>query len=686
MADDSTADDVRKATATMWEAARQRTRAQVTLIEGAVMALLEGRLDEATRAAARRESHKIAGSAGMFGFHRASVTALELETFFETGLTQGFMAAHAATLVEQLHDSLESPERVPTPMPRDGTDTPAAADADDDAPPSRPAAVVLLADCTSDLALGLATALRTRGLQPQVGERHRDDGTRPAAAVVVVGSSSPEGSHARMRELDEAGTAVVALVPRDAGTAARIDALRAGARLLLDAPSGSPTQIAAIADAVVALVGSRRGEGQRILAVDDDDLVLLALEDQLSPLGAQVVGLSRPERFWAELNTVNPDLVFLDVTMPGLDGLELCRLLRSDPRWRHLPVIFLSARSDPATIQQVYAAGADDFVSKPVLGAELVARAGGRLERIRLQRQLAETDPLTGLANRRRLEADLVRLQGLADQCDTPLSLAVVDLDRFKEVNDRHGRAAGDAVLRSVSSHVRDALRGDDVVARLGGAELVVAMLGLRRTDAVRQLEDILEALARTQHQVEGRTLTVTASAGVAEHGQDGRDFETLYRAADRALGVAKALGRGRVVAAGAVAAPAEGPVDVAVVEDDEIVAELLRHTLTTLGLRCELIPDGIQALDRLTARDGGLQAKVILLDIDLPGRSGFDVLHALREAGVTERSAVLVVSARSSEEEALRALRLGASDHVSKPFSVPLLVEKLRRLLRGDR
>ena len=113
MPDQSTKDHVRRATAALWDAARHRTQAQVTLIEDAVTALAAGRLDEDTRAAAQREAHNIAGSAGMFGFHRASATARELETLFKSGLSHRFVTAYAETLVEQLHRSLRSPDPEP---------------------------------------------------------------------------------------------------------------------------------------------------------------------------------------------------------------------------------------------------------------------------------------------------------------------------------------------------------------------------------------------------------------------------------------------------------------------------------------------------------------------------------------------------------------------------------------------
>ena len=698
----ATQHQIQAATDALWVRAWDKTERQVAAIEEAVMALLEQRLDEETRANAQREAHKIAGGAGMFGFHRASAVARELELLFEARPADVASATRAAAMVEDLHAALTTRGDADVAVASGRSDGVAAEQitlpgkhrrVTPDVPEGdAELATVLLFGFAETCVAGAETAFRNRGLGPRSAGAPGPGGleiaaaTPVAAAVVVVPAGDPTSAFELIRTMDSRSVAVVAVLPEGAGTTTRLAAVRAGASLLLEVQQ-SPAGLAQVADAVATMLAGRHRSVSRILAVDDDETVLDVLREQLmASLAAEVTTLADPHGFWPELNRVRPDLLLIDIDMPGVSGVELCRLVRSDPTWRHLPVVFMSGRSDPATVQQVYAAGADDFVGKPVVGPELNARIANRLERTRLLRLLAETDPLTGLANRRRLESDLERLERFTERHASSLSLAVVDLDRFKRINDRYGHAAGDEVLRRLAAHLQSAFRGEDVVARVGGEEFVVAMLGMRRQDAVERLTTVLDAFASTALEIEGHRLRVGASAGVAQHEVDGTGFEELFRAADAALRVAKDSGRGRVLPAGVSAVELAEAVDVAIVEDDEILAELLRHTLTTQGYTCLVLPDGVEAVERLADRRRPLRASVVLLDIDLPGRNGFEVLQALRQAEVTSRSAVLVVSARSSEDEALQALRLGATDHVSKPFSVPVLMQKLHPLLSGAR
>ena len=290
----------------------------------------------------------------------------------------------------------------------------------------------------------------------------------------------------------------------------------------------------------------------RLLAIDDDPLVLELLGGLLRSQGIDVTALSDPTGFWPALEEEAPHVVVLDLEMPEVSGIELCRALRADERFAKVPVIFLTAHRDPDVVQRVFEAGADDYVSKPIVGPELLTRIANRLERVRLYRELADRDPLTGVLNRRSATEALERYLRLSERYGEPLSLAMLDVDHFKAVNDRHGHLIGDAVLRRLGELMLASFRSEDVVARWGGEEFAIGMYGATREDAVRRVAELLDEFAQSDVSDGHRGVTgITFTAGIAQSGLDGDDFELLYGSADEALLTGKAAGRRRVVAAG---------------------------------------------------------------------------------------------------------------------------------------
>ena len=294
----------------------------------------------------------------------------------------------------------------------------------------------------------------------------------------------------------------------------------------------------------------------KIIALDDDPLVLQCLDQLLSPWGFQLTLLSNPAHFWRALEQTSPDLLILDIEMPELNGLELCEVIRSDPQLSQIPILFLTAHTDPEIVRQVFEAGGDDYVSKPMVGSELVSRILNRLKRLQLLRRLADTDSLTGLSCRRQSVIAINHLLKLAARQEQTLCLALLDLDRFKQVNDIYGHEMGDHVIKTFGDYLRQAFRGEDVVARWGGEEFVVGLYASSKAMAVQRLSAVLAVFS--QHTFTGNVMTTRSqqpfqvgfSAGIAAYPADGDYLQTLYRNADRALYQAKKSGRGKVLPA----------------------------------------------------------------------------------------------------------------------------------------
>jgi diguanylate cyclase (GGDEF)-like protein len=531
---------VAAAVAGVWERFRDVVMGRVATLEAAALALLEGTLDADARRRAEREAHKLAGSVGTFGFDEGSRIARELEHLYASGeAPEGQDALRAGDLAVALRRELER--------------TPVAA-----APPAEPALapgrpLLLVVDADAEVAERVAMEAGGRGFDTRVAgtlEEAREAVRRavPTVALVDIAVGEECGGLDLVEELASRAPPVpVAVLTGRDRFADRVDVARRRAATFLQ----KPMPPAAVLDAVERVLRRSTEVGSCVLAVDDDPQVLATVSALLAPLGTDVRGLDDPLRFWEALESFSPDVLVLDVDMAHLNGIELCRVVRNDPRWTSTPVLFLTARNDPATIQQLFDAGADDYVQKPIVGPELVTRIRNRLERVRLHRSLADTDGLTGAANRRRAEESITQLLALARRQRHAFSLGVLDLDHFKAVNDRAGHAAGDEVLRSLAKLLTRTFRAEDVVARWGGEEFVVGLYGMDKEDAVARLERCLATFAAMEMGSGADPLYVTFSAGVAQLPTDGDELDVLFRAADEALYLAKEQGRSRVVPAG---------------------------------------------------------------------------------------------------------------------------------------
>jgi PleD family two-component response regulator len=205
-------------------------------------------------------------------------------------------------------------------------------------------------------------------------------------------------------------------------------------------------------------------------------------------------------------------------------------------------------------------------------------------------------------------------------------------------------------------------------------------MYGMTSGDARQRTAQLLESFREEEFHAEGQSFTLSFSAGVAQFPRDGADIDALYRSADEALYQAKSAGRDRVFVTGEVERGHR--LDVLVVEDDDAIGDLLIGSLDTRGYSALRLDDGARALAALTGDAPDFVAGLVLLDVDLPGLDGLAILSGLRDAGALEETRVIILTGRTAEAEVLKALELGAFDHVAKPFSVPVLMQKVGRAL----
>lgn len=289
-----------------------------------------------------------------------------------------------------------------------------------------------------------------------------------------------------------------------------------------------------------------------VLVIDDAPDVHTLLAARLRPEGVQLVSALGWREGWDLAQTALPDLILLDVDMPEHSGLDLCRALKADPRTASIPIIFLSGAMDVQTKVHCFDLGAVDYVTKPFHPAELRARVRSALRQKRYQDLLsarAKVDALTGLHNRGYFDEFLQASMLECARLEKPCSMILIDLDRFKSLNDRFGHPFGDLVLQRTGELVQQCVRTGDAACRYGGEELVLILPGVASVIAEKVAERVRTALAALQLAPRGERVIVTASFGVAEMGDVGAASPAeLIAAADSALYIAKQSGRDRVV------------------------------------------------------------------------------------------------------------------------------------------
>ncbi len=534
----------------VWQRFKERVGEQVAVLEQAVTALRQQELDQDLRQKARREAHTLAGSLGTFGLPEGSRLARKIEVTlqFEHSLSED-EAVNLQVWVMALRQEIErSPEADITPL------SPSVL-AEEDHP------LLLIVDRDLALATTLIAEALTWGFRAEVASNlasAREQLFLQSPDAVLL---DPTISHTMAESLSllselkkQVPPIPVIIFTEDDNLTTRLDFAHWGGSTFLQ-KSALPSQVM---KAVNQALQQAEQAKARVMVVDDDLPLLAIVRSLLQPWGLQITTLSNPQQFWDVLETTSPDLLILDIEMPGISGIDLCQIVRNDSRWSGLPVMFLTAHTDADTINQVYAAGADDFVSKPIVGPELVTRIINRLERIRFLRNLAEIDPLTKVATRQKSTQDIETFLRLAKRQNQLFSLAVLDLDHFKQVNDRYGHATGDQVLQQIGKLLNHSFRSEDVVARWGGEEFLIGMYGMNKQDSVKRLTKVLENLRQQSFTAlnvnqpgmkQSCQFQVTFSAGVAQYPDDGADLHCLYQAADTALYQAKAAGRDRVLA-----------------------------------------------------------------------------------------------------------------------------------------
>ena len=294
-----------------------------------------------------------------------------------------------------------------------------------------------------------------------------------------------------------------------------------------------------------------QNKNMKVLVVDDSRTALISIKIILQKQGLECVTYSDGDQAWKYLNSTTSndiDLVIADYEMPKMDGYELTKLIRTKYLFDELPILILSATANTKIISKFLRIGANDYIPKPYIQEEFIARLSNTLTSLNMFRDIktmALQDNLTGLNNRTYLFEVGTKTLGIMNRQQSDVSIGLCDIDNFKNVNDTYGHDVGDKALKLVAKTIQTNLRETDFCARFGGEEFVFVLPDCPQTNAIKIAENICKAVEALEFEANGKQVKLTISVGLTS--QRDKDLDIMIKKADELMYEAKESGKNKV-------------------------------------------------------------------------------------------------------------------------------------------
>lgn len=485
--------------------------------------------------------HNLIGSSGTFGYPQVSELARQLHQYLKTGTPLPDEAIRSTVRAMQHAAASE-----PLPMPQ-------STEPDQEAetlrqPPIEKVIYYSVSHEEMDRELMQQLAqfrMRTVRCQDNAELRQQvEQGHQEAVMMLFFGNEpiTEAAMQAVMPKRQHRESIHVILISTQRDLRSRLIAAKFG----VDAFLRAPTSLTEVLDTIERLRPHGGDENIRVLIIDDQESVGQYHEAILQSAGMRVQRAHNIDQLDSVLQQFTPEIILLDLFLPDWSGGEVAKALHQQMELLDVPIVFLSSESDRELQLAALRSGGDDFLTKPIKPDFLVDAVRIRARRYRELRRIMLNDGLTSVYNRRSILQMLGQEMARSQRNNTALTVAIIDVDHFKKVNDTHGHLTGDLVLKTLTQLLKQRLRRSDLIGRYGGEEFIVVLPDASKVQALKFLDEIRETFADIEHLAE-QPFKITFSGGVAEY-RMGESQRTILERADQALYRAKHEGRNRLL------------------------------------------------------------------------------------------------------------------------------------------
>ena len=491
-----------------------------------------------------RQPHSLAGSGTTFGYPDITRIARELEELAKNS-KQDSLPKDFASKVQNLITELEAVSKL---KPQEATLTPSSTHTQSKQEGKHTRSTIYLLDQAGATDPALTKQLSFYGYELTTFANSKNlrqaIQTQLPSCFIVKITGDYQQSFEQVKQIKEISDNSTPLIVTAQGgsTKLRLLAVRAGANAFFD----EPFRTIRLVDSLDQLTENGEHNPYRVLIVDDSEATADYYSLSLQNVGMKTRVLTNPLDIMRHMVEFEPDLILMDLYMPECSGCELSELIRQQEGYVGTPIVFLSAESSPEAQIEAMSYGADEFLTKPVRIRHLVAVVKTLVQRFRQVKSLIVRDSLTGLYNHTHTKELLERETNLSNRSGKPLQFAMIDIDRFKLVNDNYGHPVGDSVIKILARLLKQSLRSTDIIGRYGGEEFAVILPDTNEKDAEIILNKIRQDFSEIVLTSEHGDVRCTFSAGIAGY-PTLKNSASITQSADDALYFSKRNGRNQV-------------------------------------------------------------------------------------------------------------------------------------------